>query len=97
MKKALLLTTMLFLFSGCRSQQLVPENQKIAEGQELYCLSDSLEEAQRIAQDYGIELVSFGDGVAVFHTEDDPEEVIKLGKNKGYTELSLNIVILLSS
>ncbi len=59
-------------------------------GEELLCLADSKEEAQKIADMYGIELVKYGMGVATFHTEEDPYEVIARGKKEGYPELSLN-------
>ena len=65
----------------------------VAEGQELLCLAKSRGEAESIAKTYGITLVSFSDGVAVFHTEEDPRAVIRRGKENGWTELSLNRVI----
>ena len=64
--------------------------QEVTDGEELLCLVDSKEEAQKIADQYGIELVNFGYGVATFHTDQDPNEVIKMGLEKGYPELSLN-------
>jgi hypothetical protein len=60
-----------------------------AEGEELLCLCDNEEEARKIADLYGIELVQFQYGVATFHAE-DPMSVIALGKEKGYPELELN-------
>ncbi len=62
---------------------------EIAEGKELLCLCDSQEEAQKIADMYGIELVEYSYGVATFHT-DDPQGVIEMGKEKGYPELEIN-------
>ncbi|MCR5671397.1 MAG: hypothetical protein K6G10_10365 [Butyrivibrio sp.] len=62
----------------------------VVEGQELMCLAENKEEAQKIADMYGIELVDFGYGVATFHTEDDPQSVISAGLEKGYPELSIN-------
>ena len=63
-----------------------------AKGQELLCLVASQEKAQEIADMYGIKLVSFTDGVATFHTEEDPMTVINMGKEKGYPDLELNHV-----
>ncbi len=64
--------------------------QEVTEGAELLCLVETKEEAQKIADQYGIELVDFGYGLATFHTDRDPEEVIKEGLEKGYPELSIN-------
>ena len=69
---------------------IAPADPEVVEGEELLCLADSKEEAQKIADQYGIELVNFNYGVATFHTEDDPQKVIDMGKEKGYPELSLN-------
>ena len=64
--------------------------QEVTEGAELLCLVETKEEAQKIAAQYGIELVDFGYGLATFHTDRDPEEVISEGLEKGYPELSIN-------
>lgn len=69
------------------TDSIAPE---VVRGEELLCLVDSEEEAKTIADQYGIELVNFSYGVATFHTEDDPQKVIDMGKEKGYPELSLN-------
>ena len=57
---------------------------------ELVGLADTEEEAEKIAQDYGIELKSYEYGVAVFTTDKSFEEITEIGKTKGLTELSLN-------
>lgn len=62
----------------------------IVKGEELLCLVDSKEEAQKIADEYGITLVTCSYGVATFHTDEDPHTVIDRGLKAGYTELSLN-------
>jgi len=64
----------------------------VAEGQELFMLSDSEEEAKKVAETYGIKLVDFSHGVATFHTEESPSTVIRQGREKGWPELSLNLV-----
>ncbi|MDO4988923.1 MAG: hypothetical protein Q4E45_00295 [Eubacteriales bacterium] len=64
----------------------------VAEGRELYCLADSQEEAEKLAELYGIELVEFSNGVATFHAEEDPQTVITRGKDNGWPLLSLNVV-----
>lgn len=62
------------------------------EGQ-LITLAESLEEAEQIAALYGIELLSFSDGVALFFTQEDTIEVIERGKANGWPELSENRIV----
>ena len=93
---------MIFPFSllfGCESREkkqveAVPVDaapfEDYVEGAELLCLADSRDQAQSIADMYGIELVEFSYGVATFHTTEDPRDVIARGKEKGYPELSIN-------
>lgn len=64
----------------------------VAEGQELFMLSDSEEEAKKVAETYGIKFVDFSHGVATFHTEENPSTVIQQGRENGWPELSLNVV-----
>ena len=71
------------------AELMLPE---YAEGQELLCLASSEEEAQKIADLYGIELVSFVQGVATFHTEENPMDVINRGTENGYPPLELNAI-----
>ncbi len=59
-------------------------------GRELICLTGDEEDAKKTAQLYGIELVEFANGVASFHTEEEPAEVIKRGMDNGWPELSVN-------
>ncbi len=60
------------------------------EGRELMILTDSEEEAKEIAGLYGIEFVDHSQGVAVFHTEEDPSSVVERGKKEGLPQLSIN-------
>ena len=60
------------------------------EGRELTATAGSEEEARDIAEKYGIELVDYGLGVAVFHTDEDPSAVIERGKKQGLPVLSKN-------
>ena len=85
---------------GCRKEEhdISVESGNVAfgqyaEGQELLCLVESEEKAQEIADMYGIQLVSFTNSVATFHTEEDPMAVINMGKEKGYPALELNQVM----
>ena len=50
----------------------------------------SLEEAENLAELYGIKLVKFKNGLGRFHTGEDPKEVIRRGKENGWPELTLN-------
>lgn len=58
----------------------------------LMCSAESQAEAEEIAEQYGITLVSFSYGVATFHTEDDPRDVIQHGIEHAWPELSLNLI-----
>ncbi len=64
--------------------------EEYVKGEELLCLADSEEEAKEIADMYGVDLVSFSYGVATFHTDDDPQDVIKYGIEQGYPVLEIN-------
>jgi len=69
---------------------LAPAENQITEGKELVALAETEEEAKAIAEQYGIELVEFSYGVATFHTEEDPRDVIARGEENGWPTLSLN-------
>ncbi len=60
------------------------------EGKELLASADTEEEARELAELYGIELVSFEYRVAVFHTEEDPFDVIQRGKDNDWPPLEIN-------
>ena len=57
---------------------------------ELICLAEKEAEAKQLAEDYGIELIRYREGVATFRTDKSYEEIMKIGKEKGLTELSIN-------
>lgn len=57
---------------------------------ELICMAETEEEAEKLAADYEIELISYSEKVAVFQTNKTYEEILETGKVKGLTELSLN-------
>ena len=50
------------------------------------------EEAEEIAEQYGIILVSYENGIAVYQTEEDLYDVIARGQENGYHELSVNFI-----
>lgn len=64
-------------------------NRMLAEEQ-LMTFAKTEEEAQEIAKQYNIELVSFSDGVAAYRTEEDPYDVIAKGQENGYPAIYLN-------
>ena len=66
------------------------QGEMIAEEQ-LIALVETEEEAESIAEQYGIELVSFTQGVAGYKTEEDPNKVIAWGQDNGYPQLYLNM------
>lgn len=55
---------------------------------QLTALADTLEEAQEIADLYGIELDSYSYGVAVYHTDKDISELIQMGLDNDYPTLA---------
>ena len=57
----------------------------------LLALVDSREQALKIAELYGIELVSEGDGLAKFHTDEDVMTVIDRGIENGWPLLEPNL------
>lgn len=54
--------------------------------------AETEEKAREIAEQYGIELVSFENGIALYYTEEDPFEVIARGQENGYAQLSVNFI-----
>ena len=57
---------------------------------QLMALTDTRAEAEDIARQYGITLVSWQDGLALFFTEEDPESVVRRGIKNGWPQLSVN-------
>ncbi len=57
---------------------------------ELIALAEDQEEAEKIASLYGIALSSFSDGVAVFTTDKDLNELKELEDINGYPTLTVN-------
>ncbi len=64
--------------------------QPYAEGEELFAMAETEEEALELAALYGIELVSFDYGVATFHTDEDPAEVVRRGAENDWPVLEVN-------
>ena len=57
---------------------------------ELTALADTREEAEKIAELYGIELSSYSYGVATYTTEKSLKELMNLGLENNYPELTPN-------
>jgi len=57
---------------------------------ELYGLFDSEEEAKECAALYGIEMISYSMGVAVFITDQNPDKLIAKGEKNGGPPISVN-------
>lgn len=69
----------------------VTTGQTYAEAQ-LLGEAETREEAEELAELYGITLVDYKNGLGRFHTEEDPRDVIRRGKENGWPELVLNRV-----
>lgn len=57
---------------------------------ELVALADTLEEAEEIAELYGIELSTYSYGVATYTTDKNTAELMELGEKNGYPALTPN-------
>lgn len=81
--------------NNASSGEIVPNGGKQSEPNpngvaEVIALTDSEEEAKRIAELYQIELKSFGQGVAVYTTDKNVAELIQMGKDNNYPAIALN-------
>ncbi len=103
-KAALILLVSAALLPGC-AKRAAPQPSAVpsivteqpekdyAEGKELLTLVKTEEEAEQLAELYGIELVEYGNGLAVFHTEENPYDVIWRGEENGWPELEINYIV----
>lgn len=96
-----LLSLITAIFSGCGKRTEVEatisgiesETGIISWSSELFATDiSSEEEAIKVAEQYGIEFVSFENSVAIFKTEEDVNSVINRGKENGYVELYPNYI-----
>lgn len=101
MHKPLIIVLLLVLVAvlcACRSDTtvLIPTTSSGEPGEQfsarapLMAKAENQEDAEAIAELYGITLVEFKRNLALFHTDEDPREVIKRGQENGWPELSLN-------
>lgn len=59
-------------------------------GTQLMGPAETLAEARELAEKYGVELLRWNYGLAVYYTEEDPAEVIRRAETAGLPELSIN-------
>lgn len=64
--------------------------QNNSEKLQLTCLVDSQQEAEEIAEAYGIEFIRFDYGVAEFQSDKSYDELTEYGKKNGLKQLSIN-------
>jgi len=76
--------------SGVRPGQSDSPDRETYVSNELVGVFETEEQAKECAELYGIELISFSYGVAVFEVSGDPKTLIEEGKRNGWPELSLN-------
>ena len=84
-------------FSGCGKQDGISLPAKsggtVASDGQLIASVQTREEAERIGELYGIELVDFSAPAALYRTEEDPDTVIKRGMDNGWPQLEKNYEI----
>ena len=73
-----------------RNHSSTEEEEIMGEKVSMIALADTKEEAKKIAELYGIELVNYSYGVAEYETTKDPQELIALGEKNNYPTLSTN-------
>lgn len=76
--------------------EVVPPDEVISmpseiEGQ-LIASADSQQSAEEIAELYQIQLLAYSNGIALYHTDEDADEVIARGLSNGWPPLSKNSV-----
>ena len=100
MKRWLLAVLVLLLtampFSGCGKKARFPKDSGVGAAianEQLIASVQTREEAERIGELYGIELVDFSAPAALYRTEEDPDAVIKRGMDNGWPKLEKNYEI----
>jgi len=79
--------------SFCLKPKEASRGKKVTEKAELELVgvAEDEEAAKKAAEEYGIKLVSYNEGIAVYSTDKTYEEIVRLGEEKGLIGLSLNI------
>lgn len=81
---------------GCRERASIPAGTAggaVASDGQLIASAQTREEAEQIAALYGIALVDFQAPLALYRTEEDPDEVIRRGEQMGWPRLEKNHVV----
>ena len=81
-----------FPFVKVQKMNLESVDQVMIADNSLMSETETEEAAREIAEQYGIEFISFENGIALYHTEEDPFEVIARGQENGYPQLSVNFI-----
>ena len=80
--------------NGLKSKKAETEATQTAQtessGTQLMGPAETLEEARELAEQYGVELLRWNYGLAVYYTEENPTEVIRRAEAAGLPELSIN-------
>jgi len=63
---------------------------EMSRGNTMIAKVESQEEAEEIANLYGIELLQYRNKIATFSTEKDPLELMQWGEEQGYPTLGIN-------
>lgn len=79
-----------FLPFGSGTDRRTPEPGSDYVRGELLAYTETEEQARELATLYGIDLRSWGNGLALFTTLRDVKTVVREGKANGWPELSLN-------
>ena len=101
MNKLLITLLLAGMFSACAPTTPAPaptvtvqpeqvEADMISQEAQLMTMTETQEEAEELAELYGITLVRYRHGVARFRTDDDPQAVIRRGEENGWPQLTLN-------
>lgn len=75
---------------GSQSGTLPAQTLPYAEGAELFGAFDSEAGALEAAELYQIEFLSYEYGIATFHTEENPADVIRRGSENGWPHIEIN-------
>lgn len=79
-------------FMKVEKAELNPAGALVSAEAPLMALVNTQEEAEELAGQYDIELVSYEDGIALYQTEEDLYAVIARGEENDYPSLSINYV-----
>lgn len=88
--RILLLPLSLCMFSTNGPSQPQPPVIQAHDANTLLAITETQEEAERIAGLYGIQLTRYSDGLATYQTDKDLQDLIELGEQNGWPQLSLN-------